>query len=649
MKPLDKNKPPLARLEALFESGDLARAQAMGQQLLRTRPGHPPVMAVMAKGLFSLGAFRQAIPYLEACLGQAPHSPGLRLRLAAAHAQCLEHEAAAEHLRQARRFAPKNPKVWIQSIRNARQRGDIKEAGQLLSDGLARHPDVPDLLLLQADWYRSHGLLEKAEAVIRKSLEVRPEDPRALEVMALVSKHGLKIDKAIACYREALSLQPDNERLWQELLMLLIKEGRHDEAQTEIDGDRFPEDAPARVGLKMHLLDTLGQHEAAARLAEWYSDRHPERPTAWYLRITRTTVPSGQLPEAALIDMARQRSSHGRDRSPEVAARVLGEYYWQQGQPEKAFRHFDQANRLQLSSWGYGDGQPSQPPARLSEQTGAIIRAFTETLAARPMPEPSSACDSPLPLFIVGLPRSGKSLLESMAQSLPSVVAGGELGDTMILAGRLNAIAPRPTLDVPALVRAYEDWPESEANQAVSDYLASLGRIAGPGQQVVQTLPTNLLIAGLLARLIPEAKFVFCRRQAPDLGLSCFAKEFQYPEYAYTNDLLALGREMRASEELMDYWLSVLSPRQALAVSYEAQVQSPESTFLRLCQFLGANEEQLPASRPRGIPSAGQGSFAQSDASVESGVSDRFVGISEPVMSELAPMIRAYDTFSLGS
>jgi tetratricopeptide (TPR) repeat protein len=237
---------------------------------------------------------------------------------------------------------------------------------------------------------------------------------------------------------------------------------------------------------------------------------------------------------------------------------ALGKAYLARGECARAFAHFRSGNERKRQRLAYDVAIDERAMDALRSEFSAA------TLAAGF----AGGNPSERPVFIVGMPRSGTSLVEQILASHSAVFGAGEL-----TAMSATAIRCRES--------GRDAWPALAAA-----YLEAAGANAGDALRVVDKLPLTFVNAGLVRLLFPNARIIHCRRDPVDTGVSCYTTLFDDGN-AFTYDLTELGRFTRAYHRLMDHWRSVLTPDRFLEIDYEAIVAGVEHAARRLIAFCG--------------------------------------------------------------
>ena len=181
---------------------------------------------------------------------------------------------------------------------------------------------------------------------------------------------------------------------------------------------------------------------------------------------------------------------------------------------------------------------------------------------------------SDMPIFVVGMPRSGTTLVEQILASHPMVHGAGELRQLQTLGD---------DADFPAGFQALSPDRLKAMGEA---YLAYVAPMAAGRRHVVDKMPANFTLAGMIRLILPDARIIHCRRDPVDTCLSCYTKLFAgQQDFAY--NLTELGRFHRAYQGLMAQWREILPASHFLEVDYEAVVYNVEAEARRMLDFLG--------------------------------------------------------------
>jgi hypothetical protein len=252
---------------------------------------------------------------------------------------------------------------------------------------------------------------------------------------------------------------------------------------------------------------------------------------------------------------------------------------------EEAFLAYERANRM------YRDSR-----AAVGERFDAadLHREIDETIATFDPQYFASVVDwgspSELPVFIVGMPRSGTSLVEQIAASHSRVFGAGELREIGNLAQRLAPI-----------IAAIRCGSEEDAAEAGADHRITIRRLSdahlehlkalnGRAERIIDKMPDNVFKLGAIATLYPGARVIFCRRDPLDTCLSCYFQKFTAGQLAFSYDLADCAKRYLETERLTAHWRKVL-PLKWLDVEYEALVSDLGDHSRRIITFLGFDWE----------------------------------------------------------
>jgi hypothetical protein len=251
---------------------------------------------------------------------------------------------------------------------------------------------------------------------------------------------------------------------------------------------------------------------------------------------------------------------------------ALGKAYADCVEHEKSFRHHLAGNALRRQQLRYDEAGTFARFERLKAVFTADLIRQKQTLG-----NPSE-----VPVFILGMPRSGTTLIEQMLASHSKVFGAGELDYLSKAVARLER-ADAGGIPFPEVVPSMG---AQEFRAVAADYLAALSP-AAPVERITDKMPANFIFVGLIHLMLPNARVIHARRNPVDTCLSCFSKLFTGDALPFTYDLAELGRYYRGYETVMEHWRRVLPEGGMLEVQYEELVADFESQARRIIAYCG--------------------------------------------------------------
>lgn len=418
------------------------------------------------------------------------------------------------------------------------------------------------------------GNLDHAEECYRRATLVDPATVDYPVAFALSLASRGKLDPAIEVLRGAIMRHPRDPHPCVTLGNVLLQAGRQRDALVFYDMalQRNPNYAPAHfnAGVALTMLGNLDGALTATRNA---LQLDPEI-GGYYQLAMLDGLKSGdpslprleQLAESADVSAALRIDANF----------ALGRVYDSAGDAARAFAYLARGNALKRSIVDYDIRNDE-------ERTDRVIALFSRDFFERFR----GISDSKLaPIFIVGMPRSGTTLVEQMLAAHSKVEAGGELpvmpeiarqlGETW---GARGEASPGTDAEVRADILA-----------AAAAYTRDTAKLQLRRPHFTDKLPGNFLLLGLIHLMFPEARIIHCRRDPVDTCLSCFQRLFS-SDVLYSYDLQELGQYYRLYQRLMDHWHAVLPPGRILDVQYEEMVAEPETNLRRVLSFCGLDFE----------------------------------------------------------
>lgn len=382
------------------------------------------------------------------------------------------------------------------------------------------------------------GGTDEALALYGRALELDPRQPHVLYNRARALNDKGAVTEAMEHYRGCIALRPDYYRAHHNLALCCEELGRFDAAIRH-----YREVLRIRPdhGRALANLIALPSFRPDAALI-----RHAERLVASY----RTEAHTGGRGENHIEARDAAKLHHG-----------LGKHYERAGDFEAAFLQFSRSNAAQRT------GLPTFDRERLRDTIAGLIATFSPAALSHAA---AHGLATRRPIFIVGMPRSGTTLVEQILASHPEVFGAGELTRIPELAHRLGTLHPGGLAQLaPVTVRAL-----------AQDYLDHIDPLApATARHVTDKLPFNFLHLGLITLLFPHARIVHCRRHPLDVLFSCFVEIFR--KIDYMTDLTDIAFYIAQKERLMAHWRQAL-PTAMYELDYEQLVTQQENQTRRL-------------------------------------------------------------------
>ncbi|QDV08804.1 Sulfotransferase domain protein [Planctomycetes bacterium Poly30] len=375
-------------------------------------------------------------------------------------------------------------------------------------------------------------------------------------------------EKAEVILRKALSELGRDPRMLGNLVAALENQGRGEEALTVARSavEHFPEDAQSHnnLGAITKFQGDLAQAEASFRRAV---ELAPDYADAWRHLAGLKTFTSADDPDLAHMRDLLQRMPRNNPQRAAIyfaIARALDEI----GDTDEAFTHFERGNRARRGTLRF-----SAPD--LSRLISETIELQSAELIGR---GPAEGAPDDAPILIVGMPRSGSTLIEQVLASHPDVEGVGEVPD---LPRALDPFIDDPKFRMRSLSLLSDD----ELATVGKAYALSLKKRAPEAGRIVDKFLTNYIHLGTLHRALPNARIIHATRDPLDNAFGCYTTLFT-SEVPFVYDFKEIAATIAESGRLMDHWKSVM-PHAIHEVKYESMVSDLEGETRRLLEFLG--------------------------------------------------------------
>ena len=514
------------------------------------------------------------------------------LALAGRLTQAGEHARAIETYRTIAGRHPAAPAGWRQLAAASAQHGRRPAAAVALKRALTLAPEdgATTRLLLFIDLAGTPAARHRALAMAALT---NPAEARAMGQLASSYQLQDRTGPAERCARQALAADPSLVEVRMNLAVILRNNGQVAASRAELRRAAILQPAALltwrRIAISEELLSNLAGAEAAARRALAVDRR--DHDAAIVLAFVRRRT--GRI-EAALQGLAALPDRLLGEIKRDVVEFELGALHDRLGETDAAFAHFTRGNALALARAAPGTANAAAYVAEVRAHAQALAASYVRRWRpARPVDPP--------PVFMVGFPRSGTTLLDQVLDAHPEVRVLEELPILSAVANRLA----RPHATLPERLA---DLTEPQIGELRATYSALRERYAGPDApaMVIDKMPLNIALTGLILRMYPNARIVLSLRHPCDVCLSCFMQPFRLnPSMA---NFVDLDSATRLYALVMRVWLrarQALSPDH-VAVRYEDLIEDVEGHARRTVAFLGLEWDDrvlghLEHARSRGL------------------------------------------------
>ncbi|WP_426662662.1 sulfotransferase [Rhodanobacter aciditrophus] len=594
----------LAHAARLLERDPTLAAEQLGE-ILQVAPGHAPALQLLAAARLLLGDLSGALAILVPLAQARPEWAAIHLDLGLALARGGRGQEAIAALRRAVALQPGLPQAW-RALGDCLMAAGEQEAADAAYASHVRH-STRDPQLLDAAVALVENRIPEAEALLRAQLKRAPTDVAAIRMFAEVAARLGRNEDALNLLERCLELAPGFREARRNYALVLHRSNRPEQALAEIE--RLLAADPADVGcrnLKAVVLCRVGDYEPAIRIYAELLESYPDTPKLWvsYGHALKT---AGHL-ERAIAAYRRSlelEPSFGevwwslanlktfRFGADELAAMraqlaradlagddrlhlefAVGKALEDAGEYGPSFRHYAQGNAIRRTQLDYSADDTS---ARVRYIRGRYTREFFVARAG-------SGCPAPDPIFVVGLPRAGSTLVEQILSSHSQVEGTMELPEvtsiTRLLRQQGDADEVMPYHAALAAL-------DAAALRALGERYLAHTRIqrktAAP--LFIDKMPNNFMHVGLIQLMLPNAKIIDARRHPMACGFSAFKQHFARGQ-GFSYDLADIGRYYRDYVALMAHFDAVL-PGRVHRVVYERMVEDTEGEVRRLLDYCG--------------------------------------------------------------
>ncbi|MDZ4203014.1 MAG: tetratricopeptide repeat protein [Gallionella sp.] len=550
--------------------GRLDEAVAHGEKAVAAAPGMATAHSNLGIAYYDRGELDKAQACQQRALELEPNLPSALNNLGSVLRDKKDKIGAIECYRKVLALAP----GYAESISNLgsvlSENEQPEEAVKTLLPLVRTNPNYPEAHCNIATAFLLLEQLDKAEFGFRRALELKPTYPEAFIGLARLLQEKRQLTDALAMAERARALVPDKAEVHALLGGIFAESGYPEKAQ-----QAYAKALALDPALISAYLGRGHQRMESGDIAGAEADfRHAlsldESNLGARLALAQVSkVKEGDENMAALVSEAGKLTG-----MPEIKAMplhfALGKCYEDTKQYDLAFRHYQQGCALKRKRVSYS--------ADDTDLAGRNIREFFSKEHIDRLR--GEGCPSELPIFVLGMPRSGTTLTETIIASHPQVFGAGELNDILEIANqpRGGEGAGYP-LNLQGITQA-------ELKIMGQRYVEQLQTRAPGSPRITDKMPANFNCLGLIHLMLPKARIVHVKRNPVDTCLSCYTRLFNKSQYQ-SYDLAEIGRYYRNYAALMDHWRKVLPAGAFYEVQYEDMVTDQEGQARALLDYCG--------------------------------------------------------------
>ena len=556
----------------LFNDGKLEDAKHLLRKITRTHKHELDPWLLLGMAEARCANYEKAATCFRKILSISPTSADAHYYLGAALEAQHFHAEAIDELKAALRHQQKYPKAYYSLGNIHRQLGFFEESENYYRLALEQDPEYFEALNNLGSLLKVQSNFDGAINCFTRALKIRTGDAGVLTNIANTYHLMYEYDLAEQYYERALAVNPKLSEAIIGLSGALFSSGNKGKALSVLAAAKreLPNDETI-VASEAVILEEDGQYAEAYRVLENHIASKSDcievanslARLSRRLDLTEQAIEMLQRLEKTSVDVLGKMNIYF----------TLGELFDSQGRYDDAFNYFSKANQLKPVTF---------ERLTLRSKINKQIQIFSDDFLST---APRSGDLTDKPVFVIGMPRSGTSLVEQILASHSKVYGAGELMDLGIIAASLGGNADLDN-NYPNNVKKAT---KTDLDEAAKRYTAKLDSLAPGAARIIDKMPANYLHLGSIELMFPNARVIHCTRHPLDTCLSCYFNDFLgYHPYSY--DLANLGFYYCEYLRLMKHWIGALKIP-IYTVEYEALINDQEQVSRNLLEFCGLEWE----------------------------------------------------------
>ncbi|MBL6782615.1 MAG: tetratricopeptide repeat protein [Alphaproteobacteria bacterium] len=517
----------LNRLLECYQKGHFDEAEKLALSITQEFPKHPFSWKVLGAILKQTGRVLESLTPSQKAVELSPQDAEIHNNLATTLNELKQLEKAEASFRQAIALKPNYVEAHNNLGGTLLELEELDKAEGHFRKAINLRPDYAEAHNSLGLTLKELGRLGEAEASYRKAISLKPDFAKAYNNLGVILAELGRLDEAEVSYKKAISLKPDFAEIYSNLGVSLKEQGRLNEARENYNQTLMLKPDYAVAHRHLSLLKTYDAYdEQFLKMQELYDDK----------------------------DMSEEELCH-INFGLAKAYEDLGEY-------EKAFAHYIAGNALRKKLLNYDISQDEELFKQIKTTYPQIAHTSLEL---------DISSQKITPIFIVGMPRSGTTLVEQIISSHSEVTGAGEL--------------PFATQFGAPIVRGFSEANDASILQFRNKYLEKLKSVSAGNLIVTDKMPQNFRFIGLLSAAFPEAKIIHIKRNPAAVCWANFKQYFTSKGISYSNDIYDILRYHELYQNLMTFWEIKLSNR-IYTLDYEQLTVNPEKETRQLIKSL---------------------------------------------------------------
>ena len=555
----------------LRQQGRVEEAVTRFREALSQKPDHAEAAMNLGTSLRDLGQLQEAADVFQRTMQQRPAFSAARVRYGLCLMELGRTTAALEVLNEALRRAPDDPQVLLALGDVYLAQADLPAATYQIEQAILADPQGPDNHYRLADVYFMQDRLLDAEKSLRSALAIEPASPEFLELLGWILRDQGRLDESMSVIESALELAPNSVSARNNLARTMRELGDANGALEQLSKSLQLD--PSRADTHNYIgkcLIALGDSEQAVEHFRKSISLDPGFVMAWENLARARKFGNEDREEIARLEKVVEKRGL-MDAMKASLHFALGKIEDDCGEYDRAFAHYRDANTIKAKTMVFDADLHRDLTTRKIEALDSRLFEAKKGMGN----------DSDVPVFIVGMLRSGTTLVEQILSSHRQIHGAGEL--SVMNSVRVSGPGSEDSPD--DHIAALESLTPDNIRELAEGYLIQLTRDAGDSLRVTDKMPHNYLHLALIAILFPGARVIHCRRNPMD---NCLSIYFQHLDFhnPYACDLKAIGQWYHEYQRLMEHWKKVL-PVRIHELDYEQLVADQESTTKAMVEFCG--------------------------------------------------------------